>query len=243
MPDVERGARGPEECRRDRRQDGLLEIEAIGDVEDRERGQEAERDVERATAAPVQVVRRDEERERDRHGKRVGPSHHIDRLDAEEDVPAPGDVRRDCGNEVDDRDNRDTEGRERGDVVKVARWPEAQRAPMKAEPPRGRVAPGRRQVAPVLDDEPEPGERHAPEGHQAEHADEGRYTAEPQDGEPEMPFVDPAAEHVDADPEWMVNESQHAYRVAYRPETCGSEGELVEGEPIPQLLKRGAADA
>ena len=211
VPDVERGAAAPEERGGDRRQDGLLEIEALDDVEDRERGQERERDLEGSASAPVEVERRQEERERDRHGERVSAAHHRYRLDADEHVAAPGDVRRDGRDEVDDRDDRDADGGERRDVVQLPRGPEAQGAPVQAEPPRRRVAPGRRQVAPVLDDEPEPGERHAAHGYQPEGADERGHGAQREDGEPEMPFVDPAPEHVHAQAKRMADELQHRW--------------------------------
>ena len=119
MVHAERRTAGPEERGRDRRQDGLLDVEALHDVEHRECGHERERDLKRSVAPPVEVVRRHEERERDRHGERVGPAHHIDGLDAHEDVAAPRDVRRDGRDEVDDRDERDADGGERRDVVQV----------------------------------------------------------------------------------------------------------------------------
>ncbi len=66
---------------RGRRQDGLLDVEALHDVEHREGGHQHERDLKRAVAPPVEVVRRHEERERDRHGERVRRSHDADGLD------------------------------------------------------------------------------------------------------------------------------------------------------------------
>ena len=80
---------------------------------------------------------------------------------------------------------------------------------------------------PVLDDEPEPGERHAAHGYQPEGADERGHRAQREDGEPEMPFVDPAPEHVHAHAKRMADELSasvgaqrfdHPHTVAYRPE-------------------------
>ncbi len=95
---------------------------------------------------------------------------------------------------------------------------------MDAEPPRGRVAPGARQVVPVLGDEPEPGEADEHDRGQVEPARECDDSGEREGREPDVPLVNPAPEQVDADAEGVAVELEHRHRVAYRPERCADEG-------------------
>ncbi len=129
--DEQRGAPGGER--------GLLDVEPLEDVEDREGEQQPDREVERSAPSPIQVVRSDDQRHRRGHGERMCVPHHRERLDVHELAPAPLDVRRHGREQVDEPDRGGRERCDGGDVVEVPARSKRRRAAVDEETPGGGV--------------------------------------------------------------------------------------------------------
>ena len=133
--------------------------------------------------------------------------HELDRLDLEEQVPAPGDVRRQRGGEV-DRADRERHGRCEGrEALEPPAFPKRRGHAVDPEPPGRSVAQAREEIAPVLGDEPE-GEGGKGQGDPAMLEGRQRCGRDPE-GEPEVAFVNPAAENVNARPARVALETDH----------------------------------
>jgi hypothetical protein len=85
----------------------------------------------------------------------MGRTHDRYRLDVHEHVAAPRDVRRHCGDEIDECDDGDPERGDRRHIVELSRRSKPQGPSVQTKPPSCRVTPAPRHVGPVLCDEPD----------------------------------------------------------------------------------------
>jgi hypothetical protein len=188
-----------------------LEIEAFQQVEQRQAGEQHEREPERALPAPPEVRSRDEEQHRGRHGGRVGEPQRFEGLDVEQQVVSPGDVRLDRGREVDEAGERRDHRGELRERVGAAHGPQRVHRHVQPEPPGGGVAVRGKEVAPVFGDQPDADERGGCGSETGVDAVGERAHAQPeQQGDPKMPLVNAGAHDVDTGPESMSVDSEHA---------------------------------
>jgi hypothetical protein len=204
---VERASSRPEQGGRAEREERLLEIEALEHVEDTECEEQPQRGLPGAVAPAAEVEGAGDQGDAGRHGERVEEGHELDRLDLEEQVTAPGDVRRQRGGEVDHAHGQRRRRGEGGQALEAAAFPERRGNAVDPEPPAGGVAEAGEEVTPVLGDEPSccGGETDC-EAVVAERAEDrgGRGQREA-----EVVLVDPAAEDVEAWPARMALDTNH----------------------------------
>src|SRR5439155_19541635 len=91
----------------------LLGVQTLEDVQDGEREQDREGELPRPAAPPAEIERGYEQPCARRQGQRVEERHSLDRLEPEEQVPAPADVRRQRRDEIDGGDQRRCPGGQR----------------------------------------------------------------------------------------------------------------------------------
>ena len=212
VTDVEGRATRPKQGCAPCGQYGLFEVEPLDEVEDGEGGHETERKPKRPRAAPIEVVGGNEECNRHRHRERVGRTHHRERLDVHEQMAAPRNVRRHRRNEVDDRDHGDHERGDHRYIVELLRRSKSQWLSVEAEPPGSRVACALREVRPVLRDEPDADECHFESGEHAERLQQHGDSVAGQDGQAEVPLVDPQTQDIDARSKPVPLDLQHQDR-------------------------------
>ena len=212
VPDVERAAARPEQRRGGDGDSRLLHVEPLDEVERGERRHQHQREAKCTRAPAEEVVRRDEKRERHRHGECVCGAHDPHGLDVHEQVAAPHDVACHGRDEVDQRDDRDAGRGDRGHVVQVTRRAEPQRPPVQAEAPHPRVVTGPREVGPVLHDQPEARDRDDDRRLEREHAEPYGHGVRDEHGEAEVPFVDAPPEDVEAQAQPVSVDPKHRAR-------------------------------
>jgi hypothetical protein len=154
VPDIEGAAAEPEHSAGDEREEGLLEVEALEQVERAEGEQQAECDPPRTVAPAPEVEGADDQGDARRDGDRVEERHELDRLDLEEQMAAPGDVRGQRGREVHRADGQRRRSGDRGEALEPAALSQRGRHAVDPEAPAGGVAEAGEEVAPVLGDEP-----------------------------------------------------------------------------------------
>ncbi len=209
VPDVERVAAPPEQ-RGDRpRQDGLLDVEPLQQVECTEQEQEDERRSERPFATAREVEGGHDQRRAGGKCKRVEDGHGLHRFEVEQQVAAPADVWRQRRADIDDaRDRSGCCGQSRQPVA-PAHVAELGDALVQKRAPRGGVAARGEEVVPVLDHEPR-GER--PDQRRArivDHVRESERGCQTPGGGAELPLVDPSPEYAHARAELMAFEADH----------------------------------
>jgi hypothetical protein len=102
--DVEVPAPEPQHGRSGPRQQRLLDIEALYDVERAQRDQQGECDRPRTSPPAAEVQRANDQGDTCRNRECVEERHHVLRKNGDHDVTAPGEVRSQGGDEVDDSD-------------------------------------------------------------------------------------------------------------------------------------------
>ena len=110
--DAERVATPPKQRCAAPAQQCFFDIEPLDEVEPAECHEQCERGGPRAPAAPSEVQGGDDQREARRNGDRVEERHGADGHHLQQEVPAPGDVPRTRGGEVDDADRECDPARE-----------------------------------------------------------------------------------------------------------------------------------
>ena len=128
----------------------------------------------------------------------------FDRLDLEQQVSAPADVRRQRREQVDDGEGGGHGRHDQRQRFRAAEPAQRQRRPVQAEPPRGGIAPVPRDVSPILCDQPDA----SGDGQKRRQGvvDEPERKAErehDEDQRAEMPFVPAHPDEVDPRPERM----------------------------------------
>ena len=198
VPDVERVAAPPEDPGRSPRDECLLEIEPFQQGEQPESEHQDEGGLPRAPPPRAEVEGGDEECDARGHREGVEERHRLDGLQPQQEVVAPGDVRRQRREQVDEPDSERRGGRKRGQAVRSADRPQRCGAAMEPQPPGRGVALGGDEVTPVLHHEPRT--RGCPQpGDEREAPGAGRVTGndESEHAEAELPLVDAPAQQVD----------------------------------------------
>src|SRR6185312_15334106 len=216
----------------------LLEVEALGEVQEAQRDQQTYCDVERAAPPAIEVEGRHDEAGGGRQGQRVEDANLIERLDVEQSPVPPARVRGRRGNDVDDSGSQGGEGGERGQGVRAAEAAQWRCPPVQPELPGGGVPARGGDVPPVLDDQPETGERRE-DGRDVEldHAGQRSHRQRGEDREAEVILVDPTAKDVNARPERMSLEAEHLAHTVPRTFGRGHFQRLCgRAERLPELL-------
>ena len=209
-PDAEGRATDPQDPGDGEAARGLLDVEALEQVEQREADEQEHREPQRALAAAPEVRRGHQQQQRGRHGGGMGNPQRGERSHLEKQVVAPGDVRRDRGGQV--HQSREhgqdrSEPRQRREALHAG---QRRRTGVQAEAPCSGVAAGGEEVLPVLRDEPEACGGDRERGHplldpvERERAGEGE-----QDRGAEVPLVHARAEDVDPRAQTMTIDPQH----------------------------------
>ncbi len=215
QPQLRRGgseapAAPPEQPRGRPREQRLLHVEALQEVQEPEHDEQREGHHERAAAAAPEVVRGQEQRG-------AGGDHHcvedgggVHRGDVGDHVAAPRDVGRERRDQRGDGRCRDDDGRKRRHPVSPARGPKRHRRAVQAQRPGSGVAPRGGDVAPVLEDRPEADERQRV-GEEAAGEDVGHVERKEhrEDAHAEVPLVDAAAEDEDPRAERVLFNADH----------------------------------
>ena len=199
VPDVERVSSPPQNRRGRPVEQRLLEVEALHEREGAEPEHEQEGDLPCAPAAAAQVEGGDDERDAGGHRQRVEQWDRVDRLDLQEQVVAPGDVRGQRREQVDEPDRESNGSGQRGQPFGSAHRAQRRGPPVEPEAPGGGVPLGRSDVAPVL--EYEVAARSDNEQRSNGEIPETGGTAgedERDQAQPEVPFVDALPEDVHA---------------------------------------------
>jgi len=105
----------------------------------------------------IEVVRTDEEHDRDRNRQSVKDAQLLNRFDLQQQMPAPTHVRRQRREQIDERDRRCTDGSEERERVCTPEATQREWVAMKSQPPRSGVTASRCEITPVLRDQPQPG--------------------------------------------------------------------------------------
>jgi hypothetical protein len=211
-PEQERGDGEVTEC--------LLEVKALEQIEQGEREQQQDRQVECAAAASVQVVGTDQEQRGDRHGERVKDTQLAHRLDVGEHVAAPAHIGCHRRDEVGRRDRRRGKRRQQRQRVGATKGAQRMWAPVQTEPPSCRVAAVTGEIPPILRDQPHP-HQHDQRGREAV-MDAARKRAKRKRGEhqdAEVPVVPAAAEEVDARPKRVALDPEAPAAFSQPPQT------------------------
>ncbi len=141
---------------------------------------------------------------------------------------APGDVRRQRREQVDEPDREGEAPRERRQAVRPSIPTQRRRAAVQPDPPGIGVPVTGNEIAPVLEDQPAAG-RCQERGHEGEVPGTACPPTEDdgQDRDPEVPLVDPAAEREHARAERVAVEAQH--------EATATVAELGAGRAYPGI--------
>ena len=209
-PDAEGRATDPEDPGDGEAARGLLDVEALEQVERAEPDEQEHREPQRALAAAPEVRRGHQQQQRGRHGGGMGDPQRGERSHLEKQVVAPGDVRRDRGGQV--HQSREhgqdrSEPRQRREALHTG---QRRRTGVQAEAPCSGVAAGGEEVVPVLRDEPEAAEAIASAVTRCSIRSNASAPARAsRTASAEVPLVDARAEDVDPRAQTMTIDPQH----------------------------------
>jgi hypothetical protein len=217
LPDGERATAEPENAGKAEARGRFLEVEALGEVEGTEAEQQHERQPERALSTAPQVERGREQPDRYRHCQGVRDADGLERLHLQERPMAPRDVRRSGRGEIDERRERGADRHQLRERVRPPNDPQRSRLYVQAQAPEGGVPRRRDEVAPVLHQEPDSqGPGHPTHSALLEPPGRDGHAESEQQSEAEVPLVHPGAEQVDARPEAVTLDAQHAHIIRIR---------------------------
>ena len=138
---------------------------------------------------------------------KTGKRRH--RFDLQQQVAAPGHVRRQRRADVDDAGDQRRRRREAGEAVAAAHVAKRCDARVQKRAPGGRVAARGEEVVPVLDDEPARDEREQRQARVLDDSGQPKRTGEGHDCDAQLPLVDTPSEHAHAWAKLMAFESDH----------------------------------
>ena len=205
MLDVERAPSPPENTGNCEITDRLDDIRTPQKIEDTETEQERDRNVDRSAAPAVKVVGADEEDGGNRNREGMEDTQLMNRRHLGEQPPTPANIWHDGRHEIDYCDRGSRERRDQRQRISAAEHPKRVRASMETETPRRRVPSTRGQVAPVLGDQPETGQRGDHRRKAVVHKPDQRANHERQQhDDTEMPVVPAQAQKVNPRPQRVL---------------------------------------
>src|SRR2546421_8513285 len=117
MPDVERSPSEPEDRRDGEVARRLLEVESFEEVEDPERDEQGDCEVERTQTTLVEVIGADQQDDRDRDCEGMKDVELVNGLDVQQEATTPAHVRRQRREKIDHGDRGSRAGDEEGERV------------------------------------------------------------------------------------------------------------------------------